>query len=249
MFQVAHSRLRVLKTPAVHIGGGVMRKSDIKARQRAAQLAYVGRLVETTGRTLSELAKAANLNHVTLTRFYNDPNYSGTLNGASVMALAAATGIPAPPEAYGGMQPPVGMGAGDAGGFREEAEPWDDEGLIEAGAHAALFAAAVAGRPHVTLWTLRSRALEEEGYRPGDVLVVDLSARARPGDVVCAQLYDWNHPGRTRTVFRLFQPPYLIGASREAGARTPRLLDDNVAIKGVVEAVLRLRDPVGESAA
>ena len=90
-------------------------------------------------------------------------------------------------------------------------------------------------------WTLKSRALELAGYRPGDILFVQLGTPALKGDVFCAQIYDW-HAQRTETVFRIFQPPYLVAATADAELLRPYGADEeSVVIKGVVLHTLRSR--------
>lgn len=98
-----------------------------------------------------------------------------------------------------------------------------------------------ANRNSADPWTLKSRALESIGYHPGDVLIVDLSIDPVPGDVVCAQVYDFDKGG-AETVFRSYQPPCLISATHDARLLRPYLIDTaGVTIRGVV--VASLRDP------
>jgi SOS-response transcriptional repressor LexA len=97
------------------------------------------------------------------------------------------------------------------------------------------------GHGNLDPWTLKSRALESAGYLPGDILLVALGETPVAGDIVCAQIYDWN-AGKAQTVFRLFQPPYLIAATTEASLLRPHVVDDEkVVIKGVVMNSLRGR--------
>lgn len=93
---------------------------------------------------------------------------------------------------------------------------------------------------HKVAWELKSEALLHEGYRPGDILIVNLNAQPKPGDIVLVQLYDWRNRAGTETVFRLYEPPFLIASGPVEAARKPRLINaDDVGIKGVVEAMLR----------
>lgn len=101
-------------------------------------------------------------------------------------------------------------------------------------------AALVGNDPARAPWVLKSRALEVEGFRPGDVLVVDLNASAQAGDVVCAQIYDWQNHAATQTVFRVYEAPFLISAGYDRSDRKPRLVDgETVVIKGVVTGMVR----------
>ncbi len=60
-------------------------------------------------------------------------------------------------------------------------------------------------------------------------------------DVVCAQVYDWAR-GKAETVFRLYEPPYLLSSTTDPKLLRPLVVDDDVVmIKGVVVASLRSR--------
>ena len=98
------------------------------------------------------------------------------------------------------------------------------------------------GATNADLWQVRSRALELEGYMLGDIVVVDLDRTAEGGEVVCAQMYDWNR-GSAQTVLRVYEPPYLITASQSPIHRKPVLVDnERVTIKGLVVASARRRE-------
>ncbi len=210
-----------------------------KERLRAAQLAYLDEVERRTNLTPTEIARLAEGDPSTLTRFKNKPGYNGTLSGQIIEKIEARTGVPAPIDARPKQPQAVqqAVRTGTHGGLSEQ------EGeLYQAPVGdpmAALVTAAVAGRVHVVPWTLHSRALEEEGYFPGDILIVDLNATPQSGDVVCAQLYDFERGASARTVFRLYHPPFLVGAGREEGARIPQLIDGSVGMKGVVELSIR----------
>jgi len=88
-------------------------------------------------------------------------------------------------------------------------------------------------------WVLKSPALELIGYLPGDVLIVDLNRLPVARDIVCAQHYHWSE-ARADTIFRVFEPPYLITATHQHDLRRPLLVDnERVIIKGVVIFSLR----------
>lgn len=92
------------------------------------------------------------------------------------------------------------------------------------------------------LWRVHSRALEDLGYLPGDLILLDLG-RDRPdaGDVVVAQLYDWT-ASDARTLLRLYEPPYLVAACRDRTLLTPHRADaDGIAVKGIAVACIRCR--------
>lgn len=218
-------------------------KKARKDKLRAAQQSWLEEIERTLEATPSEIARLADISPATLTRMRYKDGYNGTLSAAIVDRIEAGTGIAAPAEVRPKKwQRPDGAPAlrpaeAPAGGFSDqEAEPYV---APKGDPMANLVTAAVAGRVHVVPWTLRSRALEDELCQPGDIMIVDLNAEPVAGDIVCAQLYDFERGSATRTVFRLYHPPFLVGAGREDGARTPHLIDANVGIKGVVELVIR----------
>jgi transcriptional regulator with XRE-family HTH domain len=202
--------------------------NELKERQ----IAWLRDMLARHGLKPTPLAERAGVNPSTLTRKLNGTDMGGPFTEATIAKIAAAFG-----EDYPTLS--GGSGGGRSAGFRDtEAEPYvavASDPLADAIRH-------LCDRPGVDPWTLHSRALEYEGYRPGDIMIVDLNAEPRRGDVVCAQLYDWQRPGGTQTVFRLFEPPYLVGAGPDEASRKPRLIDnDSVAIKGVVLTSLRPR--------
>lgn len=97
----------------------------------------------------------------------------------------------------------------------------------------------IGGRQGVDPWKLNTRAVELAGWVPGDIVVLDMNARPRSGDLVCAQVYDLEK-SKAETIWRLYEPPYLVAASADrARFRTER--DDKALIKGVVLATFRPR--------
>jgi hypothetical protein len=94
--------------------------------------------------------------------------------------------------------------------------------------------------PRADLWEIRGRALDLAGLLPGDVVAVDLGrSELKTGDVVCAQIYDWQK-GSATTVFRIYEPPYLVALSTDPQHRKPVLVDgDRVLLKGRVVASFR----------
>ena len=199
---------------------------------REAQKRWLDQVRSISGVTLTEIARRANMNPSSLTQFYNKEHRAGTLETLSLRRISDAMGVPVSSDALGEAGPLNS-------GFRElEAEPYQID--LRSPVSAAVDAM-IDDRDHVHPWTLRSNALDMAGYRPGDILIVDLNGKPSAGDIVCAQLYDWQ-TGRAETVFRIFEPPFLIAASSEEAFRRPRLVDDNsVAIKGVVEGMFRPR--------
>lgn len=190
--------------------------------------AWLQRALDKTGETPSGLARRAGLATTTLTRFLNDPA-APMLQLRSVAKIAHVAQLPAiglpvttPPH---GMAESEGVPLGDAGGL------------------AAAIANLIGARNAADPWTLRTHALEDAGYMPGDIVIVDLNATPQPGCAVCAQIYRWNE-SKADTIFRLYEPPYLVAASRDPALRKPWLVDNNqVVIKGVVTESLRATRP------
>lgn len=194
--------------------------------------AWVERALEKTGETPSALARRAGLATTTLTRFLNDQN-SPMLGLRSLAKLAHVAGI----------EPPLGVAKPDQSRGMAEAEgtPYDPEaGSPIAAAISALLSRRNAADP----WRLSTRAIEQRGYMPGDIVIVDLNAKPESGSIVCAQVYEWAK-GSAETVFRVYEPPYLVAACADAelatALRRPLIVDnDRVVIKGVVTEGLRV---------
>lgn len=181
----------------------------------------------------SDLAGRIDAAPSTINRFLNDPSATHVLSARTLKRIESATGFQ--PLRY-----PDAARAGS--GFAEpEAMPFD---LMKGSGDAltdATIAAMLARDQHVHPWVLRNKALESAGYFPGDILMVGLNERAQPHDVVCAQVYDWNRGG-AETIFRLYEPPFLLSASTAPQFLRPLMVDDDrVTIKGVVLHLLRPR--------
>ncbi|MGL5447536.1 MAG: LexA family protein [Rhabdaerophilum sp.] len=207
--------------------GVVMR--DVAERVRERQREWLQRIVREHNIKPTPLAKAAGVAATTITRKLNDPHDTALLSELSVARICAHLGIPAPN--FLSDQP-------KALGFSEgEAAVWQGN---DADPVASAIHSMIGTTLHLVPWQLRSQALLHEGYRPGDILIVDLNATPKPGDIVLVQLYDWRNAKGTETAFRLYEPPYLIASGPVEAAKRPRLIDsDDVAIKGVMTAMLR----------
>lgn len=190
--------------------------TDIAEEHRAWLIA----LMQKTKLPISTLATNAGLAATTLSRFLKDPDYSSGLSARTVESLCRAYNVPPP----------------GSGGFEEDdARPWKD-GDPRAVVEKLSVGAAT------DIWRVASNSLEFAGYRTGDYLVVDLNARPEPGDIVIAQRYDWK-ADKAETLLRIYEPPFLVGASAAEAARKPIYIDEkgNVVIKGVVLASYRLK--------
>jgi transcriptional regulator with XRE-family HTH domain len=197
------------------------------------QRSFIERVLQRTGWTITELARRAQLDHSTLSRFLGGGRDGHALRHSTVRKIEQASGI-------GFLATGKGQGIlASADGFSEsEATP------IQASAGNALpelIQAALRGRGAADPWLLKSKALENVGYKPGDTLIVELGLVPQPNDIVCAQIYDWQRGGG-ETVFRIYQPPYLLAACNDPALMRPHLVDDSaVIIKGVVTLQFRER--------
>ncbi|KAB6717737.1 helix-turn-helix transcriptional regulator [Roseobacter sp. TSBP12] len=96
-------------------------------------------------------------------------------------------------------------------------------------------------RPGVDVWTINTEAMRLGGYLPGDKILLDThkSEITRAGDVVIAQIYNWQS-GEVKTVLRRHEPPVLIADSLVEEDRRVLVVDgNNVVIKGKVVAQWR----------
>jgi transcriptional regulator with XRE-family HTH domain len=200
---------------------------------REGQRIWLRGVLEKTGLTPTALARVAKLSQSTITRFLASEN-APMLGLRSIQKIVAATEL----------APPGINGKGGEGGdeFREgEASRFIDDTQAGSERVRAAVAAIIGDRQAADPWVMRSDALKFAGYLPGDILIVDISRMPVSGEVACAQVYQWEQ-GKAGTIFRLYEPPYLLAASDAPEMRRPLLVDNNhVVLKGVVTESLRLR--------
>lgn len=200
-------------------------KKGIQLRQRA----WLKEIVNQSGETLLQVALKSGVSASTLSRVANSETYDGVLSAVTIERITEAYQV-AGPDDYGAPRRQGLLGFSEA----ERYVPAANDGDI-----APLVQALLGTRPGADAWRLKTEALEEVGYLPGDIVIVDLNAQPAPQDVVCAQVYDWRGGG-AQTIWRVFDPPYLIGAARDRTAYKPLAVDNQqVVIKGVVEKMVR----------
>lgn len=202
---------------------------DISDASREAARQWLIEVTQQTGKSLTRIATEAKVAVSTLTRAVNDPEHPHTLSAATISKIAAATGIPAPSFLSENKVVRLAFQAPEADPYR-----FDDGRALD-----PLVRALLAGRNAADAWVLRTRALELAGYMPGDIVAVDMAVTPASGDVVIAQVYDFDR-GRADTVWRIYEPPYLVAASMDRSNARP-LRDDAVQIKGVVVGLFRPR--------
>lgn len=203
-------------------------KREVQARQRA----WLREVLATHRLKPTQLAAGANTSTSTLTRFLNDDSYTGTLAPETIERIKDTYKVPGPEEFASGRRSPL-IGLSEAARFEPRRENRDLGGVVEA---------ILRGRPNVDAWRLKTMALENAGYLPGDIVFVEALAdnqHARPQDAVCAQVVDYQH-GAAETVWRVYDPPFLVGAAMDRTAYKPLLVDgDRVKIAGVIRESFR----------
>jgi transcriptional regulator with XRE-family HTH domain len=195
---------------------------ELRDRQRA----WLKQALAQSGLSGTALAKKADLSQSTLTRFLSDPEHGSALSARTMAAIELATGVK-----FGERAMPGGV---------SEAEAAPYGGTPNDGGLSVMVERVVNDRVGVDPWRFNSRALETAGFFPGDILIVDLNAAPRPGDVVCAQHYSWRNLSAA-TIFRVFEPPLLLAKTYDSSVSPLLPLDDDVTVKGVVIASIRPR--------
>lgn len=199
-------------------------KSETKRQMQERQRTWLHEIVRVTGKPASAIAGLSGVSDTTLTRLLNNPDYEGTLSQLTIDRIKDTLRVPGPEDLAGGKR-------GAVHGFFE-AERFDGKAAPKA--LVRVIDGLMTGRDGADAWTLKTDALEAAGYLRGDVVIVDMNAAAEPQDAVCAQVNDWKGGG-AETVWRVFMPPYLVGAAHDRTAYKPLLVDnDRVIVKGVI---------------
>jgi hypothetical protein len=200
-------------------------RADIGAKQRG----YLRDTLSELRMTPSGMAAAIGMAPSTFTRFMKEPDSSEKTLAATTMdkveqlrQVNSDNSFPTQAQAQWST-------------VREEATQLKLDDNDELG---KLITAIMNGRNGIDAWTLNTRALELEGFMPGDVVLVDLNAIPKPGDAVCAQVFDRSH-SRSDTVMRLFQNAgpvnVLLPRSMDPDTQGALVVDnDRVLIRGVL---------------
>lgn len=202
---------------------------------RRKQLAWINAILEHRGWNRTRLAREAGLDPSALSRFFNDKHNKAQLQTNSIERISSVGGIPP----YQTAPAPRVSGLAES-----EAEPLSIPLDTQYSEPFQLALNSIRrSRNGLDGWVMKSRALELEGYMPGDIVFVDLNERPRHGDAVCAQIYDRH--GKAETVFRIYEHPFLVSASTDPATRRPLLVDNNsVVIRGVIVSSIRPRRAV-----
>ena len=201
-------------------------KSQTKRQLRQAQRQWLSALIDATGKSLSTLAREAQLSDTTLTRFHNDQSYGGTLSPTTVASLAERHGFPAP-EARGTV--PAGASA--------------EAVIYEGGEEDAVGDAVrrlISGRADAHPWRIISDVLALAHVKAGDIVVMDRNVAPKPGDVIAVQNESAGRNGRT--LFRIFDPPFAVAACLPIGSIKPMLINgEGVRVAATMTELIRLR--------
>jgi hypothetical protein len=171
------------------------------------------------------VAQRAGLAGTTLTRLLNDKKYRGVLRATTVRRLTEFYRVPSPEEFARGVQFP---GA--------EAELVD----LKTSPELVRISHELAGEnSNLELWRLRTDMLAAAGYLAGDILFVDPSGTPKRHDVVSAQIFELARTTSV-TVWRVYEPPYLVGAGLDRIGWKPVTIDgERVRLRGVVKFMIR----------
>lgn len=191
---------------------------------------WLKRLPTLTGKPLTRIAKEIKIAPSTLTRpLMEGDDGTSTLHANTIAKIVAHTGAPAPAEQgspVSGRRSPLGFGEDAAPFVPQPGDPIN-----------AAIAAFTANYDAFALWTIRTRAVELAGFTPGDVAILDLNGKPQPGDVVCAQVYNWGRM-TAETVVRVFERAapveLLVGKTLDPSLQQPIVIDgERVIVKGV----------------
>ena len=206
-------------------------KTQAKAELSEAQRRYVERAIaqDPQRRPASRIATDGGLNHTTLTEFLKTPGR--VLDALTIRTIAEVTGI----------QPSADVTGGFGTGFGEDATPFDHrEDGVDARV-AATIEAFLKGNPNASPKVLRTKALEKEGFRAGDIVIFEQDVVPRVGDLVQAQVYDYD-VGGAYTVYRLLGRAGTLDLLMPAhGTSEEALLIDNRSVKVMAVGIATLR--------
>lgn len=197
---------------------------------RDKQLAWLRHIERTSGKTLTEIARASHVDPSTISKFIHNAQ-GHTLTTKIVQRIEDATRVPA----YQSNVAPKLVAFSE-----EEAQPYvvdpASDNLLEVALREL-----VSRSNAVDLWLLKTTALSAMGLQPGMVAIVDRDAKPRNGDCVVAQRYDFRR-GSAETIWRVFRQPYLLGAPAEGEPPLPEIVDnEKIVVMGVVTGACHIR--------
>lgn len=165
------------------------------AAQRAEVRAWLRELMKRHSVEVKDIAARSGVSAMTIYRIL-DENGVNTPSLGTIARIAKAYGDALP----GGDQRTAGFAEGDVTRFAGEPP---SEALKPQS-------------PNQSMWRLNNRALELSGLLPGDYLLMDMSQPPRAGDIVIAQIYDFEAGGAV-TRIRRYDGVYLTTSSMDPG--------------------------------
>lgn len=204
-------------------------KSAIQNALQELHKAWVRELERSLSASPSRVASDADLSPSTLTRIFNE-GYSGALAELTIRTIREKYGVIGPDEWNSAGRPPLRGLAEEATEYQFGEDPGQD----------AAIRGLMGKREGIFVMTLRTRSLEDAGYLPGDVVLLDQTREPQDRDIVCAQVYEG---GGATTIWRRYDAPFLTDLTRDADKRrAPEIVDDRrVRIVGVVTDMYRRR--------
>lgn len=191
---------------------------------------------KTKGVTSEALGEALGRDRTIVSRIYHG-RQSMTPDQAEVFARLLNVPIEEVAERAGLKLPRLGRAA-PTGLSESDVTPWRPKGDDPQPQPPNAESNSGAGRD---IWRINTRAMILAGYAEGDWIVVDQHILPEAGDVVVAQVYDWEI-GSAATVLRRYDPPVLVAASTDPSEWRVHVVDNkNVKIMGVVISSWRSR--------
>lgn len=183
--------------------------------------------------SLSDLALRSGLAPSTITRYVYDKSGNLSVTQRTLDAVSNFSGVPK--QVLPGQRSIPGFGEGEAYPYTEFSGDALPSWVIQA------IAAIRGDRNGVEAWVMKGWSLDLLGILPGDVLIIDQNRRPKAGDIVCAQITDLG-TGKTETVMRRYEPPFILTHSSKLGPQRPETVDDErVVIMGVETGIIRPR--------
>lgn len=202
-------------------------RAAIGAKQRA----YLRDTQKELGITFSRMASLVGIAPSTFTRFMNLPDTSEkTLHATTLDKVERLRQVNSDSPIPTRAQAAWGTLRTEAERVDLDAEPYDST-LAEA------LRSLIGDRKGIEPWRLNTRALELEGFMPGDIVLIDQNASPQHGDAVYATVAE--RTNRPETVMRLYQNAgavnLLVARTMDPQPPQPLMVDNrHVLIRGVL---------------
>lgn len=179
---------------------------------------------ESTGLSITAIAKKAGVSHANLNKLVNQPDFPHPMSEKVKIRISRATGVPLP-----GSNATPKPAVKTSRLSEPEARPFEIN-LNDA--------ADFSGKNGLDWWEINTDLLDSEGILKGDKVLVDMNATAKHGDCVIAQMVTGSD---VKTIFRKYEPPVLTCHTTARTYPKPEYVDgDRIIVMGVVTEVRRL---------